>query len=154
VIERRTPSSSFFRAIESAERLGILKGLPHPFHEKLAFSQELDSKAVREIHGSVFYQESRPLELEHDEAIRSVLADPRTFVPFPRSGPIKLCGGFHSDFAVEFHHSGEVGAALICFGCGEIKTLIQGDRWHHDVRPQAMFVLKLVLRQASGDFPV
>ena len=130
----------------------MLKGLPHPFEEKRAFSEELDSKPVRDILGSFFYQELHPLNVDDQAAIRSALADPRTFLPGPVT--MKLCGGFHADFAVEFQHDGEVGAALICFGCSEIKTLFQRDRWHHNLRPQALFVLKLVLRQASGDFPV
>src|SRR5262245_23623714 len=137
------PSSSFFRAIESAERLDILEGLPHPRREEREFSRELASQSVRDILDSFFYQESRPLKVEDHAAIKSVLADPRTFLPGPRK--IKLCGGFHADFAVEFHHDDQVGAALICFGCGEIKALIQGTQWHHDLLDQAAVVLHQVL---------
>ena len=147
MLRQKGPSSSFRRAIESAERLDILEGLPHPRFEKLAFSQELASNAVRDILGSLFYDESRPVKFEDHTAIRSVLADPRTFLPCQDDGVVRLkrCGGFHADFAIEFRHDAQVGGALICFGCGEIKTLIQGDRWHNDLLPEAQAALRRTL---------
>ena len=120
--------NKFCRAIESAGRLDVLEGSPHPDFEPHAFAQESASSAVRDILGSLFYQELHPLNAEDHAAIRSVLADPRTFVQCrDQEGwvTVKHCGGFHADFAIEFRHDGRVGAALICFGCGEIKTLIQ-----------------------------
>ena len=154
MIRQRTPSSSFFRAVESADRLDILEGLPHPTFEPLALSQELASKAVREILGSFFYQGSRPLKAEHQAGVRSVLADPRTFSPGPGEGAVSRCGGFHADFAVEFLHGARVGGALICFGCGEIKTLIQGDHWHHALLPEAELALSPILLDYRDKCPI
>ena len=145
MIRQTTPSSSFRRAIESAERLDLLEGLPHPTFEAHAFSQESASNVVRDILGSLFYRESHSLNAEDHAAIRSVLGDPRTFVPCPGAGAFRRCGGFHADFAIEFRHDAQVGGALICFGCGEIKTLIQSDRWHHDLLPDAEVALSRVL---------
>jgi hypothetical protein len=123
--------SQFRRAIESAAQLDVLEGLPHPAVEPHAFARESAANAERDILGSRFYQESHPLDAEDHAAIRTVLAERRTFV---RRYPDlrfwltvrSLCGGFHADFAIEFRHDGRVGAALVCFGCREIKTLIQG----------------------------
>src|SRR5262245_13021021 len=120
MIRLKAPSIGFRRAIETAERLDVLEGLPHPMFEALAFSQESACNAVRDILGSLFYQKSRPLDVEDYAAIRSVLADPRTYLHCADEGAFKRCGGFHADFAIEFRHDAQVGGALICFGCGEI----------------------------------
>lgn len=154
MIGQTAPSSNFRRAIESAERLDILEGLPHPTFEAHALSQELASNAVRDILGSLFYLESHSLNAEDHVAIRSVLADQRTFLPCPEEGAFKRCGGFHADFAIEFRHDAQAGAALICFGCGEIKTLIQDNRWHHDLLPEAEVVLSRVLRHYGQKRPI
>jgi hypothetical protein len=129
------------------------RGLPHPTFEPRALSQELASNAVREILGELFYQESHPLNPEDYAAIKAILADPGTFLPGPHEGVSKRCGGFHADYAIEFHHGAQVGGALICFGCGEIKTLIQADRWHHDLLPAAEAALGRVLRRYQDKRP-
>ena len=157
MIRQTAPSSSFRRAIESAERLDLLEGLPHPTFEADIFSQELASSAVRDILDSFFYEELHSLNARDDAAIRSVLSDPRTFVTFllrPGEVATKLCGGFHADFAIEFRHDAQVGAALICFGCGEIKTLIQDDSWHYDLLPEAEVALSRVLLRHRYKRPI
>ena len=145
MIRQTAPFSSFCRAIERAERLTLLEGLPHPTWEATVFAQELASNALRDILGSPFYEEAYALNAEDDAAIRSVFADEQSFLFSPDEGRFKRCGGFHADFAIEFRDEAQAGAALICFGCGEIKTLVQAHRWHHDLLPDAEAALSRVL---------
>jgi hypothetical protein len=145
MIQRAAHLSDFCGAIQCAERLTLLEGLPHPTFEPTAFSRELASNAVREILGSPFYKGEHSLTAEDEAAIRFALGDPETFLPCPDEGRFKRCGGFHADFAIEFRHDAGAGAALMCFGCGEVKTLLQTDRWHHDLLPDANAALSRVL---------
>jgi hypothetical protein len=91
---------------------------------------ERRSKPVQELHGYPFYQEPMPLTREGAKTLSEVLAESATYEPF--SGE-KLCGGFHPDYAVEWHVGADRYRALLCFGCHEVKLFGPGVESRNDL---------------------
>jgi hypothetical protein len=118
------------RTLQSADRLVLYEGLPHPMYEPGALAAERKSKATVTLHGFPFYREPLELKSGDGERLKALLGDSRSFSPY--SGE-KKCGGFHPDYAVEWSAGGQVYQALICFGCFEAKIYGPGGGTTYDV---------------------
>src|SRR5262249_40015520 len=113
---RGNSSLALTEAIRRADKVVLYEGLPHQFFEKKLLEEERRTKAVEELNGYPFYKE--PLALTEQDAGRlcELLGDPAIYQPWKGE---KLCGGFHPDYAVEWHVGAKRYRALLCFGCGE-----------------------------------
>lgn len=82
------------------------------------------SEPTLELHGETLF--AKTLTIEGDEARRlaEMLVDPALFRSHV-SG--KKCGGFHADYAVEWPGSKGNDVMLLCFGCGEARSVGEGE---------------------------
>lgn len=106
-------------AVARAERVVLYEGLPHQFFERDLLACELATKKTVRLHGFPFYAEVLPLKEADAKELTRLFTDVRSFQPF--SG-YKKCGGFHPDYAIEWHVGKEIYRCLVCFGCQEIKA--------------------------------
>jgi hypothetical protein len=104
--------------IRQADRVVLYEGLPHPAWESNLLEEERRNKAIQELDGYPFYQEVLTLTPEDAKRLSEVLGESATYMPFAGD---KLCGGFHPDYAAEWHVGEDRYRALICFGCEEVK---------------------------------
>jgi hypothetical protein len=109
----------------------IYEGLPHQNWESEQFKSEKRSKPTIELHGYYFYKEPVDLSREDEAMLQSLIV---TTPPFKRLRPgIKQCGGYHPDFALQWHDAaGQTYDVLICFGCGEAKLYGPGIQLYCD----------------------
>ena len=108
----------FTEAVRRADKVVLYEGLPHQFFEKRLLEEERRTKAVVELDGYPFYQEPLPLAAQDAEYLSELLSDPAAYQPWKGE---KLCGGFHPDYAVEWHVGTSRYRALVCLGCGEFQ---------------------------------
>jgi hypothetical protein len=108
---------AFTQAVRRADQVVLYEGLPHQFFEKQLLAQERRTRAVEELNGWPFYQEPLALPARDAERLSGFLGEPATYLPFKGE---KLCGGFHPDYAVQWHVGASRYRALLCFGCGEV----------------------------------
>jgi hypothetical protein len=108
---------AFTEAVRQADRVVLYEGLPHQLFEKRLLAEERRTRVVEELNGWPFYQEPLALSARDAERLSGFLGDPATYLPFKGE---KLCGGFHPDYAVEWHVGASRYRALLCFGCGEV----------------------------------
>jgi hypothetical protein len=101
------------------------------------------SELIRDIRGNWFYKE--PMELSEKLAgeLRDVVSNPALFTP---NDSIKMCGGFHADFAFEWSRDNAECVTLICFGCREAKTIAGGAEEYVDMTDEANGRLAALLR--------
>jgi hypothetical protein len=134
---------SFTEAVPQAEKVVLYEGLPHQNYESRLLEEERRTKAVQDLNGYPFYQE--PLTFIDGDAKRvsKILQDSGSYLPF--SGE-KKCGGFHPDYAVEWHVGAERYRALLCFGCDEVKLFGPGLKSRHDMERDAFEELQQILK--------
>lgn len=111
--------SALRHAMASADTVEVFEGLPHPF-ERDALAAE-KQKATRQLDDQLFYASPQPVSAERRAELESWIgAD--AFVPYRG---LKLCGGFHADYAVRWtwDQGRSSTVLLLCFGCGEARVL-------------------------------
>jgi hypothetical protein len=115
-------TKAFTEALSTAKRVEVYEGLPNPFGERVPFEDEKKAKDCREIAGEWFY--SRPQAGQAGLAAElQRLFDAGLFKPWRG---MKLCGGFHADYAVMLVTGSKTVQVLFCFGCHEAR--IRGVR--------------------------
>jgi hypothetical protein len=82
------------------------------------------SEPTVELHGETLF--AKTLTVEGDEAKRlaEMLVDPALFRSHVTG---KKCGTFHADYAVEWPGSKGTDVMLLCFGCGEARSVGEGE---------------------------
>jgi hypothetical protein len=133
-----------------AEALVLHEGLPHQMFESDLLQEELRTKAVERLDGYPFYREPLALAAEDAKRLSRILGDPATYKPF--SGE-KLCGGFHPDYAVEWHVGSDRYLVLICFGCHEAKRSGPGLKTRDDLAYAAYNELQALLKGCRKNRP-
>jgi hypothetical protein len=143
-------SEPFAKAVRGAKSVVLHEGLPHQMEEKDSMEEERRTKAVQGIHGYVFYKATLELSDADANRLTDILSDPSTFKPF--SGE-KKCGGFHPDYAVEWHDGERHFWALLCFGCSEVQLFGPGIESRHDLDSNANSKLKELLKNRQKNRP-
>ena len=121
---------AFAGAARQANEVRLYEGLPHQMFERDLLAAERRTKAVVELDGYPFYQEPLTLAPQDAESLFARLGNPAAYRAW--LGP-KLCGGFHPDYAVEWHVGGSRYRALICLGCGEFKLSGPWPGWRYNM---------------------
>ncbi len=122
----------FAEAVRRFTSTKIYEGLPHSAFERDLFDSERDSKEIVEVGKELFYSKPIVVTATSMEQVRSLLAARTSFVPFIG---IKMCGGFHADWALVGSDGTDEYEILLCFGCGEMivdknhAQLIRCDIW-------------------------
>lgn len=137
-------------AIRGADAMSLYEGLPHQRSEREALASERRSKPVVELDGYPFYAE--PLELRADDGARltEILGAAATILPW--SG-VKLCGGYHPDYALEWRRGEQRYRAHLCFGCEEVKLHGPGIALYYDLSESAVQALWARLRGYRNNRP-
>lgn len=111
------------RLIRESKQITVIEGLPHPGWEKELWKQE-KAKPRQRHDGFYFYSETIVPRPAAAELFRKILIDPATFGEWRG---MKMCGGYHPDFAIEFRAAaGEPCRVFLCFGCGEARLHAPG----------------------------
>jgi len=110
-------------AMQQADAVEVLEGLPHPFTEPEERAAEKTRVTPLVIATELYYQEPLPVAADVKLRLRDAFARGGLFVPpIWRAVPlVKFCGGFHAAYAVRWLKGGAVlAAAGICFSCHEV----------------------------------
>jgi hypothetical protein len=121
---------ALLEACRGAQKVEVFEGLPHPFWEPKLWGREERRKDVFWNHGFGFYVPA--LALSRQDRDRLLSSATRRATYFPWGGP-KLCGGFHPDLLLRFHHSIGVIDVHLCFGCNEVIFYGLSSRSHVDL---------------------
>lgn len=123
--------ADFAAKIAKCDAIRLFEGLPHPHYDRDLLAGELESKETIEIGGFPFY--SAPILLAADDAkrLKDLYLDSNSFAPF---GGAKDCGGYHPDYCIEWSDGNLRVYVQICFGCYEMKTIVNGAELHCDIR--------------------
>lgn len=114
----------FADEVKKSDIVLLHEGLPHPSFEGDLLKAELKKQKTNMIGGFPFYQARPALKPEDATALMNLLANPTSLRPLP-VGVVKQCGGFHPDYCIDWQVGKKVYRCLVCFGCEEIKVLVQ-----------------------------
>ncbi len=126
------------------DSLIVYEGTPRSFpRSKDSESEKPRAEPTFSIAGQSFY--AKPIDLTEGE--RATLEGIFHFeTPVKTGGGLKLCGGFHADFMIEWRRKNEpVLRALICFGCHEIRFVDAASTTETDMTEQGRERLHAVL---------
>ncbi|MFD2160759.1 hypothetical protein ACFSW8_17775, partial [Rubritalea tangerina] len=138
------------KSLASSEELHIYEGLPHQAFEKSLLKSELKRKDKTFIGSYPFYTPKVKVEDDTKKLLRRILGSQSILRPHSD----KLCGGFHPDYAISWHTEDEDYAALICFGCREIKFVTPSKTLHYDLTQKSLDSLKQLLKPFHSKRPL
>lgn len=117
------------QALGSASRVEVYEGLPNPFGEAALFKEQKLAKTCRQIGGEWFY--AAPQEAKLGDALElQRLVEARLFQPWRG---LKLCGGFHADYAIAAVMGKRTVYVLFCFGCHEARIISEAQPFAADL---------------------
>ena len=123
----------FQRATQRAATLVVYVGIPR----SIAKQDTAPANAI-ERGGYRFHPEPVSLTPEVAAQLEAIMADPSSFPPYRGA---KLCGGFHPDLLLEWHHEhGEqswIQQAFACLGCHEWRLIDPTTAVHTDMSQAA-----------------
>jgi len=121
--------TKFISAIRGATKITVFEGMPHPAWEGEDLKVETKRKDHLILHTQHFYSE--PLVISEGEIreIQRAFENRKTFFVM-ESIVMKMCGGFHADYAVEWTLPEGKYCALICLGCEDL--WLRGPGMTHD----------------------
>jgi hypothetical protein len=134
-------------AAKSATTVQLFEGLPHPFERELLESEQKRA-ATRRLYGELFYEKVQAVPPDAAGKLRVALSD----AVRPYRG-MKLCGGFHADYAITWQTAKGTYAAVVCFGCSEIKLHIPGGELIADMSADGAKALRLLLEPFRKERP-
>jgi hypothetical protein len=114
-----TNLTKFVQAVSKADKVVLYEGLPHQIFEAKELEKEKADKKVVTLHGFPFYAETLDLKADDAKALSTLYTADGSFKQWQG---YKRCGGFHPDYALEWHVGTDKYQALICFGCTEVKS--------------------------------
>lgn len=112
--------------IEGAEKIAVFEGLPHQEETDL-LRQEIARVDETRIGGFAFYPHAQDLNEKDEPSVRKHL---RVFEGLQPFHLLKMCGGFHPDYAIRFTKGEEHCDILLCLGCGDARILHDGKVIH------------------------
>jgi hypothetical protein len=128
--------------VRKAKTLVVFEGAPHQRWEAELLARELREKKTVRLHDFPFYAES--LELKEADALEVWALCPTKQVFRGRSG-MKLCGGFHPDWCLEWRDGDKAYRALLCFGCHEARLYGPKDEVECDLDEATLKQLRRIL---------
>jgi hypothetical protein len=137
-------------AIAKADRVILYEGLPHQTFEQQLLQEELKNKKTVKLNDFPFYTETLSLKDADAKSLKALFIEAAAFKQY--SGP-KRCGGFHPDYALEWHVGKDVYRAQICFGCQEVKIFGPKSEVHCDMRPDTNKQLQATLKPYRKNRP-
>lgn len=141
---------AFAAGVRNSTGLTLYEGLPHPMYERDVAAKEIASKSIVELGEYGFYSE--PLSLPESEVaeLRALYCDGSTFRAFRG---LKMCGGFHADYALVWENGADRIIVQICFSCHEMRTVV-GDKWLHcDIQQKAYDQFAAILKKYRKNRP-
>ena len=135
----------FQNALASRTGMRLLEGLPNENSEAKLYQAEKKANKTVKRAGFLFYPAPITPSPADEQALVAALSQPGAVAEF--SGAMKMCGGFHPDFAILWNDaSGAAYEAQICFGCEEIKLFGPQNELYADLAPETFSALREVLR--------
>jgi hypothetical protein len=128
--------------VRMAQKVVLYEGLPHQTFEPKLLEAELAEKKTVKLAGYSFYTEPLVLTEEDATSLGERFSSETTFEPWRGE---KKCGGFHPDYALEWHVDGQVYRALVCFGCREVKWHGPDAELHCDITQAAFGEIQAIL---------
>ena len=113
--------------IEDADKITVFEGLPHQLFESELLKSEREKIEETVIGGHAFYPQQQDFSEKDEPALRELLRNEKSLRPFLY---LKMCGGFHPDYAIRFAKGEEHCDLLLCFGCGDAQILHNGKVIH------------------------
>jgi len=147
------PPRVFASTARRSDTVVLWEGLPHPRFERAVFNSELANTSNHELGGFRFYDE--PLEVAPEDVaqLRELLGQPSTHESYWPFFSWTLCGGFHPDYAVEWHHGDSTDYALLCFSCAEVDLRGSVISSHHELSSSSYAALKSILSRYRKNRP-
>lgn len=144
---RESVLAAFAQATQAAEKVVVFEGLPHPVSERELLAEEKRTKDWWRLHGESFYSAKQTLTVEQRKRLQGV---ERSIAPW--SG-MKLCGGFHADYAVAWLGKFGVYEMLACFSCGEVRLYGPQMELTGDLKGETAESLRTFLREFQRERP-
>lgn len=124
--------------------------MPHPGEFRKSYADELKTKSVTTLNGHSFYTEFLQISEADLKTLNTILQDDSTYELFEGE---KKCGGFHPDYAIQWHARFTSYRALLCFGCGEVKLIHLGITQRYDLSYAAQEKHKSLLSSYRKNCP-
>lgn len=105
--------------LEGADRIEVFQGLPREIWNGSEFAPGKKPEACREIAGQWFYPKPQAVEARDLPALKRMLKSGL----MERWGGMKLCGGFHADYALAITKGRSVFYLPTCLGCHEARLI-------------------------------
>lgn len=130
------------------DRLTIWRGGPHPMWE----DDVQPSGPMKSIHGEGYYRANHQPPAH---AVRTIRHKLLYSTEWRKWLGMKLCGGFHADFGLEFHFDDGSAPLFIalCYGCHEAKLYRGGQSLYVDFDASEKTGLKELLYRATEGEP-
>ncbi|MBP6508557.1 MAG: hypothetical protein KA257_13430 [Opitutaceae bacterium] len=121
---------ALIQGLVDAEKFEIHEGLPRTSETKL-FATERKTKTTVQIDGEWFYATLQEGRLEDVSTLKSLFLGSDLFRPW---AGMKLCDGFHADYAVRFKSDKSIYTVLFCFNCHEARIMRESRLFQGDIR--------------------
>lgn len=141
-------------SLKDQKNLTVFEGLPHQGWEAALLKSEIASKDAKKIHGFHFYSKALTPNAGDLKVLIKALSDEDGIIDNGGWVSVKLCGGYHPDYAVQWTDSkGGNFHAQICFGCHEIKIYSDNIQLHADLNLGVYKILKKTLTSYGDQRP-
>lgn len=123
--------------LETVPRTGdvaLYEGLPSEFWEPQLRETEATQKKTLGLHGYLFYDERLAPEESDRKQLTALFTDARSF---QRHRDVKVCGGYHPDYCVEWKSGDATARALVCLECAEVQLFARRGELYCDLSPEA-----------------
>lgn len=124
----------FLEAVRDADEVLVYEGLPHPAWEPELQAVESRRPDLLRLLDYPFYAQPLPVTDDDLRRLTEVALRSESHV---RVRGIKLCGGYHPDYAIVWRSGAKTSGALICFGCHEWKIFTGEGRYYQTISDHA-----------------
>jgi hypothetical protein len=116
--------------IDKATSVYVYEGTPRNYNTE----KRGPARSIIMIDGFEFYADAKRLDASKIEAINELIRNRTAFLDY---GGMKLCGGFHPDYCIEwrFEEDGQISKsrAFACLGCHEWRLVDNMSALHSDM---------------------
>ena len=124
-------TSELRATIKKSDRVFIYEGLPHQGFESELFKREKQRKDIIIIGGYPFYTPKNHESMIGEAALKDIIAKTNNYT---QCEGIKLCGGFHPDYAIEWANGDKNYYILFCYSCGEVLVVDDNKTYIYDFK--------------------